>query len=304
MKRVLITGATGFIGHHCLSFLEKRGFEIYAISSKAQPFVSAVHWQQFDLLTCSPKELLAQIKPTHLLHLAWVVSPGKFWTSRDNLEWVKSSIDLLEAFALQGGQRVVMAGTCAEYDWSASQFSEDKTPCIPHTLYGSCKLALNLILRSLAKQMGFSQAWGRIFYPYGPHEYRERLIPTVIRKLLAKEPFPCSHGTHIRDFLYVEDVASAFAALLDSELQGDVNVGSGRGVAVKQVIEKITDQLQGREWIRFDAIPSLLKEPAQLVADTRRLGEELQWYPHYSLEEGLIQTISWWKDEMAKNDTK
>jgi nucleoside-diphosphate-sugar epimerase len=304
MKRVLVTGARGFIGRHCLPCLEKRNFEVYAISTEEQPSVSAVHWIQFDLLIHSSKELLAQIKPTHLLHLAWNVTPGQFWTSRNNLEWVKSSIDLLEAFALQGGQRVVMAGTCAEYDWSASEFSEDRTPCNPHTLYGSCKLALNLILASLARQIGFSQAWGRIFYPYGPHEYPERLIPSVIRKLLHKELISCSHGNQIKDFLHVEDVACAFAALLDSELQGSVNIGSGKGVALKQVIEKITDQLQGRELIQFGAIPSLLKEPAELIADTRRLNEELQWSPRYSLEEGLHQTISWWKDEIVRNGTK
>jgi nucleoside-diphosphate-sugar epimerase len=298
MKRVLVTGARGFIGRHCLPFLEKRGFEICAVSSKEHPSADSVRWIQFDLLAHSPKELLAQIRPTHLLHLAWNVTPGQFWTSPENFKWVKSSIDLLEAFALQGGKRVVVAGTCAEYDWRASEFSEDKTPCIPDTLYGSCKLSLNLMLGALAKQMGFSQAWGRIFYLYGPHEYPERLIPSVIWKLLHQEPVPCSHGNQIKDFLYVEDVASAFAALLDSEIQGNVNIGSGRGVSVKQVIEKVAEQLQGRERVQFGAIPSLLKEPAELIADTKRLSEELQWNPRYSLEEGLCQTISWWKNGM------
>ncbi len=300
MKKVLITGADGFIGRHCIPFLKRRGFEIYALFFKEQRFFSKdAHWIDHNLLSGSPKELLEQIKPTHLLHLAWNVTPGKFWNSLDNLAWVKSSIDLFEAFALRGGTRIVGAGTCAEYDWEAKEFCEQTTRCLPKTLYGTCKYTLSLILKSLSKQLGFSQAWGRVFYLYGPHEYSERLVPVVIQKILKKEQMPCSHGNQIKDFMHVEDVASAFVSLLDSDLQGDLNIASGKGVSVKQVIENIADLLQGREYIQFGVLPSQ-NEPDQLVAVTKRLQGELHWTPSFSLEQGLHQTIEWWKERLRQ----
>lgn len=300
MKRVLITGADGFIGRHCIPLLKHRGFEIYALFFKEQRFFSKdAHWIDHNLLNSSPQNLLEQVNPTHLLHLAWNVTPGKFWNSLDNLAWVKSSIDLFEAFALQGGKRVVGAGTCAEYDWEAKKFCEQTTPCHPKTLYGVSKYTLSLILNALSKQMGFTHAWGRIFYLYGRHEYSERLIPLVIQKILKKESIPCSHGNQIKDFMHVEDVANAFVSLLDSDLQGDVNIASGKGISVKQVIENIAELLQGHEYIQFGVLPPQ-NEPDQLVAVTRRLQDELHWVPSISLEQGLRDSIEWWKERVLQ----
>ena len=296
MKRVLITGATGFIGRHCLTYLLQEGFEIFAISSKKIPEDSkGIHWIQYDLLhSTAIQELLSQIKPTHLLHLAWNATPGQFWTSRDNIDWLKVSIDLVQAFADHGGKRAVIAGTCAEYDWNAAEFIESKTPCIPHTLYGSCKLALQIITEALAKQLGFSLAWGRIFQPFGPHDYPHRYVPSVIRALSQKESIPCSHGNQIRDYIFIEDVADAFVTLLDSQLQGIINIGSGSGVSLKQIAEILSERLDGKELLQFGAIATGAGEPPQLVANTSRLQNELQWSPKYSLTEGLNRTIDWW----------
>ncbi len=298
MKRVLVTGASGFIGRHSLPLLVEKGYEVYAVSSKAsQEAIEGVHWIHFDLLgTGSMKEMVAKVSPSHLLHFAWVTTPGVLWRSADNLKWIKASIELLEAFAEQGGKRVVFSGTCAEYDWSSSEFEEQRTSCRPLTLYGSSKLALHLILDAFAKEIGFSQAWGRIFYLYGPHEYSERFVPSVIRGLLEKQPIPCSHGNQIRDFLYVKDVANAFVTLLDSDVQGVVNIASGIGVSLKQIIHKITTKLGDADLVRFGALESPMGDPDSLIASTTRLKDELGWRPQFSLEEGIEETISWWKN--------
>lgn len=300
MKKVLVTGASGFIGRHCLSLLRPRGFDVYAISSKPQSSFDGIQWVQCDLLNNADiKGLVTAINPSHLLHFAWMTTPGKLWSSRDNLEWVKSSIDLIEAFALQGGKRAVFAGTCAEYDWSAAEFVEGKTPCLPRNVYGSSKLALHLLVDCLSKQLGFSQAWGRVFYLYGPHEHPHRFVPSVIRGLLQQIPVPCSHGRQIRDFMNVRDVADAFAALLDSEVQGIVNIGSGVGVSLKKVIETITERLGGHHLIQYDEMPVPQDDPPQLIANTKRLNDEVRWSPKYTLEEGINEAISWWSEELC-----
>jgi nucleoside-diphosphate-sugar epimerase len=299
MKKVLVSGATGFIGGHCIPFLKERGYEIYALSSKKPSgALDDVHWIQHDLLgSTSIREVISSIKPSHLLHLAWVTAHGKLWEARENLDWLKTSIDILEAFACEGGKRAVVAGTCAEYDWSGMEFSEANSYCRPHSLYGSSKLSMYLVLQALAKKIGFSQAWGRIFYLYGPHETPSRFIPSIIRGLLKKEAVPCTHGSQIRDFLHVQDVASAFAALLDSEVQGAVNIASGSGVSLKEVIEKISACLGGSELVQFGALSVPQNEPACMIADTRRLREAVGWVPSLSLDEGINNAITWWKEQ-------
>jgi nucleoside-diphosphate-sugar epimerase len=296
VKTVLVTGATGFIGSHCLPLLKERGYQIYATSSKSFSTVSeGVNWVKCNLLVEDIGKLCASIRPTHLLHFAWVTEPGVYWRSKDNLLWLKAGIDLMQAFALHGGERAVFSGTCAEYDWSASTFEEHITPCLPHTLYGSSKLALQGMLGAYAKEVGLSAAWGRIFYLYGTGEYAQRFVPAVINGLLQKKPIPCSHGNQIRDFLHVQDVADAFVTLLDSQLQGAVNIGSGVGVTLKQVIAKITERLGGADLLQWDALKAPAGEPDSLVATTKRLNSELGWSPKLGLEEGLNKAIAWWK---------
>jgi nucleoside-diphosphate-sugar epimerase len=302
MKRVLLTGASGFIGQHCLPSLVDRGYEIHAVRSQAAPSATSqgVTWHTADLLQREQVfELVAEVQPTHLLHLAWYAVPGKYWTSTENLRWVQASLDLFQAFNAAGGRRIVVAGSCAEYDWGSNKIcSEAKTPLKPATLYGASKVALRLMLEAYAAQMNLSAAWGRIFFLYGPHEHPGRLVASVIRSLLKDEPARCSHAQQVRDLLYVLDVAEAFVALLDSEVTGAVNIASGQAVVLQDVIYKIADKLDRRDLIRLGAIASTGNDPAQLIAETQRLNEEVGWKPRRSLDEGLEETITWWKEQL------
>ncbi len=300
MKRVLLTGATGFIGRQCLPFLSASGAEVHAVSLRSKPQeCSEVSWHQADLLDwAQTSELIRTVKPTHLLHLAWTVVPGEFWTSKDNFRWVQASLFLLHAFAESGGQRVVMAGTCAEYDWRYGYCSETVTPLMPSTPYGICKKALQEMLEAFGKQAGLSTAWGRIFFLYGPDEHANRLIPFVIRSVICGDQVPCSHGNQIRDYLFVKDVAEAFISLLNSEVRGPVNIGSGCAVSLKSMIYEIADKLGGHDLIKLGARSTPPDDPNLLVADVTRLTKEVGWVPKHELEQGLEQTVNWWKQRL------
>jgi nucleoside-diphosphate-sugar epimerase len=301
MTRILLTGGTGFVGRHCPLLLAARGYEVHATTSRPPADQSGpVRWYQVDLLDAAQvREVIAAVRPTHLLHFAWYVAHGLYWTTPANLDWVRASVTLLQAFAEAGGQRVVMAGTCAEYDWRYGYCSEGVTPLCPSTLYGTAKHALQLLLEAYAQQANLSAAWGRLFFLYGPDEAAGRLVPSVVQALLRREPVGCTHGRQVRDFLHVADAAAAFVALLDQDVRGPLNIASGAPVALREVIATVASQLGGEGLVHYGSRPSPPDDPPLLVADVRRLREEIGWQPTYDLANGLADTISWWREREA-----
>lgn len=307
MRRVIVTGASGFIGRHCLPLLNASKWEIHAVSHKIIPDHDKIteigiwhHVNLFDMEQVS--RLLSVVNPTHLLHLAWVTRPGEYWTSIENFKWVQTSLDILQKFIELGGQRFVSSGTCAEYDWNYGYCRENLTPLTPSTPYGICKKSLFELSQSLAQQTGTSAAWARIFFVYGPYEYQNRLIPSVIKALLKQESANCSHGKQIRDFLFVKDVANALIQLLTSQVVGAVNIGSGHPVPLDAIIFKIGEKIGMPDLIHLGAPPSPTNEANFVVADTSRLRNELHWYPDYSLDTGLNETIGWHKNQLSSRD--
>lgn len=297
MNKVLLTGATGFIGRAIIPILLSRGFEVHAVTRKTigLTVLEGLHWHCVDLLDYNKTEKLVEIvKPQYILHFAWYAIPKKYWISLENVSWVNASLVLLQAFIKNGGERVVMAGSCAEYDWSYGYCSENVTPCKPQTLYGTCKKSLQNILESFAKQSGISAAWGRIFFLYGPYEDQSRLVSSVITSLLKDETADCSEGSQIRDFMHVEDVASAFVALMEAKVEGVVNICSGNPFSVKEVVTLVAQQMQRENLLQFADSP-LPNEPPILIGDNRRLKNEVKWEPSFDLKSGIAQTIEWWK---------
>lgn len=300
MRKVLVTGAGGFIGRYAIEPLNERGFEVHAVTSRTSPPVSSnCRWHTANLLDPLQVENLVQtVKPSHLLHFAWYAIPGKYWTSEENFLWVQSSLELLRRFRECGGQRVVMAGTCAEYDWNYGYCSEFVTPRNPVSSYGICKNALQEMLRVYSEITKINSAWGRIFFLFGSGEQPSRLVPSVVRSLLNGKPTLCSHGNQIRDFLYVRDVADAFVALLESEVTGSVNIASGQPITIKEIVYKVTNKIGETDLIQFGTIPTPKEEPHLLVADISRLCNEVGWSPKYGLNQGIQETINWWKNRL------
>lgn len=300
--RVLLTGGRGFIGRHAIGCLLASGSEVHVVSRDARPISGAfvhpgdLHDEQFV------SRLIDRIRPTHLLHLAWCTDHGSFWSSPENLRWVATSLDLLRAFADAGGRRVLVAGTCAEYSWNSSVLNESSTPRIPATLYGASKGALREIALSFARVGALSLAWAHIFFLYGPGEDRSRLLPGVVCSILNGQQAKCTAGTQIRDFLHAFDVASALVALLNSDAEGSVNVGSGEPVTIADVAQRAATLAGRPDLLRLGALPARPDEPASIVADVRRLRNEVGWRPSLTLDEGLADVVSWWKRELRRTE--
>jgi nucleoside-diphosphate-sugar epimerase len=299
MKRVLVTGAAGFIGRFTLAPLKARGFEVHAADVR-RPEDSAANslfvYHEADLLVPGvPGELIKSVAPTHLLHLAWYSVPGLYWNAAENLGFLAASIDLLRVFRQSEGQRVVMTGSCAEYDWQHGYCTEGITPLAPNTLYGAAKDALRRVTESYAAGNGLSWAWARPFFLYGPHEHPKRLVASLINALLVRQPAPMSHGRQIRDLMHVEDVGGALAALLDSGVQGPVNVASGAPITLAEVAAQIAELLGGAELLRPGAVTASANDPPLVVGNPRRLNEEVGFSSKYDIKTGLADTVRWWR---------
>ena len=266
-----------------------------AASDKARGKPEVI-WHQANMLDeDSVRALCALVQASHLLHFAWYVNPKDYKTSPANDRWAAATLSLLEAFKANGGVRAVLAGSCIEYDWSTAEesYSEEMTAKDHPTAYGHAKNETRHLAEAFCEKSGVSFAWGRIFFLYGPHEARARLVPYVITSIEGGTPALLGSCEQLRDYMYVKDVADAFSALVDSNVTGVVNVCSGIALSVKDLVLNIAQALGKTDLIRFGARPDR-DEPARIAGDIHRLKEEVGWQPRYSLEQGIQETTDWW----------
>ncbi len=297
-QRVIVTGATGFVGRHVLPVLKEAGFDVHTLG-RGMPDSKNVTAHAVDLLDLAAVErCIASLGASHLLHLAWYAEPGLYWTSPINLSWVGASLALLRFFAETGGTRAVLAGTCAEYRWGGETvFDETASAIAPATIYGVSKDAVRRVSLAYAEGSKLSVAWGRLFYLYGPHEKPGRLVSDAIGCLLAKQPFRTTEGTQRRDFMHVEDVAGALSALLVSDVRGCVNVASGQAGALRDLLALIAEETQGQDYMRFGERPMAAHDPKLVGASIGRLRDEVGFAPRHTLKSGLVETVRWWKSQ-------
>jgi len=298
MKRILVAGGGGFIAAHSLQPLVAAGFAVHVVDLKpcGKDVPENVVWHQADLMNSDDvKKVLHEVRPSHLLNFAWFVRHGEYLSSPENFNSLTSNFRLLQQFADAGGKRVVMAGTCFEYDFSSGICDEKETRVKPVGVYGSCKLAMYEMLKSYAQVYGLSWAWGRIFFVFGPAEDPRRFVPAIIQPLLKGQPALCSHGNQIRDFMATQDVGSAFAALASSELQGAINIASGQPISLKQIVKILEKETNTIGLTRFGAVASPAEEPPMILAAVTRLHNELGWAPVASIEQRLAEAVQWWQ---------
>lgn len=301
MKKVLLTGASGYIGQFVIDPLIRAGYEVHAATRIAK-CDDRVCWHRADLLEKKEvNDLLSLVRPSHILHLAWYVEHGKFWNAAENWSWLDASFHMARRFAGLGGKRFVMAGTCAEYDWRVNTpFVEFRTAVVPQTPYGLAKAALTDLLRELSAISDFSFASGRIFFPFGEKESPNRLVPSVITSLLRGQEAKTSHGRQVRDFTDVSDVAEALVAILRSDVTGPVNIGSGNGVKILDVVSMIGRVMGKSHLLKIGALPAAPNDPPSIVADVTRLRDEVGFEKKVDLYAAVCAAVEWWKTHLEK----
>lgn len=296
--KVLVTGASGFVGRRAVPLLLAAGHEVVSVGRgrSDQPAHARLTHVAADLLDGeAARRLIADHRPTHLLHFAWYVEPGKFWSAPENIDWAAASMTLLHAFLEGGGRGAILAGTCAEYDWSlgGGRLTE-ASPVAPATFYGQIKDALRHAAVAMGHRYGAPVGWGRLFWLYGSGEARGRLVSDVACALAHGEVVETGEGLQKRDFIHVDDAATAFVAALEAGLSGPFNVGSGEAVPVRDLVRILADVSGRPDLIRWGARPASVNEPAVLEADITRLRLEAGFTPTIALAEGLCETYRNW----------
>ena len=301
-RRVLVTGAAGFLGSHLVSRLIDVGAEVCVLD---QP--NARRWSLLDRadLACRVRadvRSLADATLDHLLgdidaifHLAAVGVTGEVTDVR---QVVTGNIDgtlavLLTAQRLRS--RLVYCGSCFEYG-SGSRWAEDALPA-PTTEYGAAKAAGWMLANAFARRTGIEVVSLRPFTMYGPMEPPGRLVPSVVRHALAGRPIDLTPGDQLRDFVFVDDAVEAFiaAATTDEAIGGTFNVCTGAAVSVREVVTRVLAATNSVSEARFGALSYRPTELAILSGDPTRAEQVLGFRARVSLEDGLAKTVSWFR---------
>lgn len=294
--RVLVTGATGFIGSHATRRLVAAGHEV-AILTRPESNTSRLA----DILprlrvvrsNCNLDGALGSFRPEATLYAAW---RGVFHDRDDMRQFdnVHATVALLEASVAVGCKCWIGLGSQTEYGPWQHNISEE-TPTRPVTAYGASKLAACLQTQEICRRAGARFVWLRLVSVYGPDDNLDWVVPFVGRTLLEGKSPALTSGEQQRDFLYVEDAADAICAVLENErVEGIYNLSSGHAPRLRETLEQLRDLIDPALPLGFHERPS--EVVTNLRANPSRLCAATGWQPRTSLEEGLYRTVGWLKE--------
>jgi nucleoside-diphosphate-sugar epimerase len=288
--KILLTGATGFIGSHFARLALSRGHEVTALVRPGKTVLpdSQITPVPGELGSVSVKELAA-VHPEVCVHSAWITTPGVYLESPENFRFRDDSLQFLRRVREAGAKHIVGLGTCIEYQISGQPLSEERTPIGPVTTYAKCKNELHVVMEAEAKLGGFTFGWGRVFYPYGPGEHPSRLCSSIIQKLNRGEKVFLKTPQSRKDYIYIDDLAAALLAVVEKKFSGTVNLGTGKGTTVREIARTI-GKMTGREDLVGEANPPETDPLGDVIADAAKL-KSLGWEPKTSLEQGIAKLL-------------
>lgn len=304
-KKIVLSGATGFIGSHLTRRLISEWADVYVISRE-----NSNTWRikdclsQENILYCAiiNKELLnriiGEIKPDIVFHLAaYGVNPEK----RDYLEAINTNIigtANMVSVAIEAEVKLfINTGTCFEYGQKSDKIVE-REYLEPTNIYGSTKAASVLLAHQMAREGGLKIITLRPFGIYGEGESRNKFFPYVILSLLNNESVELTKCEQKRDYIYIQDLIDAYILAAQSEHLTDeiINIGSGVAKSLRYFVETIKTKINSNLNINYGDRPYRDGEMWYLCTDIEKARNILGWKPKTSFEEGISKTIKWFKE--------
>jgi nucleoside-diphosphate-sugar epimerase len=289
--KILLTGATGFIGSAILKLAVEQGHQVAALVRPGKSELPA-HPDGVRVLLGTlveaPWAELAAFQPEICIHAAWITTPGTYMESPENEQLVGWSQSFLRKAVQLGVRRVIALGTCIEYQMTGKPLAEETTLTAPVSQYARSKDTLRRRLEEASHADGFAFVWGRVFYPYGPGEHPARLCTSAIRQIHTGKPVVLQNGMSVKDYIFITDLASAVLTLAGGNGCGVINLGTGHGIALREVVQTIAELL-GRPDLVVESTAAKPDPFGFVVADASRL-RSLGWQPGIALRDGL-QTL-------------
>jgi dTDP-glucose 4,6-dehydratase len=309
-SRVLVTGASGFIGSHLTRRLVAEGAEVHALT----PAVSSVYpGRLLDVRNkirlheanitdrSAMDELAREIRPSVIFHLAAYTHVGKSWQRVDECVQtnVQGTVNLLKAFEAVGFERFINTGTSEIYGDIEVPFREDAqvNPCSP---YSVSKYAAERFCRMFHQGLDWPIVLVRPFNAYGPAQTPDRIVSETIVRALRGHELKTTSGRQTREFNYVEDLAEGFVLLATTTgIEGELfNLGGGEEVAIRDVVTMILELMGDPISPEIGALPDRPNEIWRMYCDATKARERLGWAPKHSLRDGLQKTIDWYRAEL------
>lgn len=303
-SRVLLTGATGFLGAHLARRLVAEGCWVGALlrlgsnTARLANVLDRLHPLSGDLL--APDTLAEAMRvsaPRYVFHLAAHGVDRPLASATDSVQTnVQGTVNLLDACRAADLARFVYVGTCYEYGDGSAPCREDQ-PVAPANYYAASKAAGWLLCGVYHRVHGLPVATVRPFQAYGPYQGCRLLLPYAITTALRGEDLRLTPGEQVRDFVHVDDVVDGVltAATTPAAVGQTINLGSGEGTTVRRAVEMALDVLGWPVPAHFGALEYRPGEVWDLRADPRRARELLGWQPRTGLADGLRQTVGWYR---------
>jgi UDP-glucose 4-epimerase len=302
--RILITGATGFLGSYVLKRLlaDRRHDVAVLIRPESDTWRVSALLNQAERIPFGLSDLtsarghVADFRPDTVIHLAWSGVGNRFRNDLAQVDNLRATVDLVELTRSVGGTVWVGIGSQAEYGPTQGVIHEGM-PTRPTTLYGVTKLSAYMLADHLCAQAGIRFGWVRVFSTYGPMDDPSWMIPYLILKLLNGEKPALTPGTQVWDYLHAEDAARAIVSVaVSSSASGVFNLGSGRPRAIREIVTLVRDQVDLALPLGFGEVPFRPDQVMHLEADVSRLRDQTGWLPTISLEDGIQQTVAWFRE--------
>lgn len=296
--KLFITGACGFVGATAARIAIEQGHEVTAAIRPGSPAprlegVPATIVEADLRDGARLAEVLASSRPEVVIHLGWAGVANSARFDREQITAnVESACGLLEAAHAAGAKKFIGFGSQAEYGPLNRRIDENDR-LEPTTLYGAAKVATCYLTRQLAGQLGLDFAWMRLFSTYGPRDNPHWLIPMLIREMLEGRRPKTTLGTQFWDYLFVDDVVrGALAVATTPAATGIFNLGSGRPVQVRAIVERIRDLIAPELELVFGEIPFRPDQVMLMEADVTRLMSLTGWSPQVDMDEGIGRTVA------------
>ncbi|KXU29323.1 hypothetical protein A0J57_24135 [Sphingobium sp. 22B] len=297
MSRILITGASGFVGAAVADLAVREGHSVTilvrnAASHRVAALASRCAVAVADLAdNAAVVRALETTRPNIVIHSAWEGVGGPARASDLQLDNIRTTVALLDSAIASGANRFIGIGSQAEYGRHDRRIDES-APTEPFLLYGAAKLSACHLTRQRSAEAGIGFVWLRLFSPYGPGDNPNWLIPSVTTQILSGRTPRTSAGTQKWDYLHISDCARGIlAAALTDSAQGIFNLSSGRAVTVRSIVERIRDLACPALALRFGEIPFGPNQIMYLEGDCSRLTAATGWTPRIAIEDGLVTVV-------------